>query len=79
MFLFSMCTFTPNCYCRGYSGKKLSDNIQCEIFQTILEEARDSYSDSIVFELSSNLPEELEQNVEAVCRCVREWTPSVER
>ena len=66
------------CYCRGYSGKKLSDNIQCEIFQTILEEARDSYPDSIVYELSSNLPEELERNVEAVCRCVREWTPSVE-
>ena len=59
---------------RGYSGKKLSDNIQCEIFQTILEEARDSYSDSIVHELSSNLPEELERNVECICQYVREWT-----
>lgn len=25
---------------RGYSGKKLEDNVQCEIFQTILDEAK---------------------------------------
>lgn len=64
---------------RGYSGKKLSDNIQCEIFQTILEEAKDSYSDSIVHEFSSNLPEQLEQNVESICSYVREWMPTVKQ
>ena len=60
--------------CRGYAGKKLSDNIQCEIFQTILEEARESYSDSVVHELTSNLPEDLERNIDAICQYVLEWT-----
>ncbi|EEC11019.1 TATA box binding protein (TBP)-associated factor, putative [Ixodes scapularis] len=27
---------------RGYTGKKLEENVQCEIFQTILDEARES-------------------------------------
>lgn len=61
--------------CRGYSGKKLSDNVQCEIFQTILEEARESYSDGIVHELHSNLPEDLERNVDAICQFLQEWSP----
>ena len=61
---------------RGYSGKKLSDNIQCEIFQTILEEARENYADSIVHELTSNLPEDLECNVDALCQYIVEWSPS---
>ncbi|XP_042144505.1 adenylate kinase isoenzyme 6 [Ixodes scapularis] len=39
---------------RGYTGKKLEENVQCEIFQTILDEARESYDPSIVFELPSN-------------------------
>ena len=60
---------------RGYSGKKLSDNIQCEIFQTILEEARESYSHDIVHELHSNLPEDLERNVDTICLLISEWTP----
>ena len=29
--------------CRGYSGKKLDDNIECEIMQVILDEAKESY------------------------------------
>ena len=61
---------------RGYSGKKLSDNIQCEIFQTILEEARENYSDNRVHELTSNLPEDLERNVDAVCQYVMDWSCS---
>ena len=68
------CPFTL--FFRGYSGKKLSDNVQCEIFQTILEEARESYSDKIVHELSSNFPEDIERNVDAICQYVIEWTPS---
>ncbi|CAB4070177.1 AK6 [Lepeophtheirus salmonis] len=39
---------------RGYKDAKLEDNVQCEIFQTILDEAKESYEESIVFELSSN-------------------------
>ena len=28
---------------RGYSGRKLEENLQSEIFQTILDEAKESY------------------------------------
>ena len=61
------------CHCRGYSGQKLTDNVQCEIFQTILEEARESYGLDIIHELPSNIPEDLEQNVDTICTIVSEW------
>ncbi|KAH7863072.1 hypothetical protein Vadar_012961 [Vaccinium darrowii] len=39
---------------RGYSGVKLTNNIQCEIFQVLLEEAKDSYPEDIVVALRSD-------------------------
>ena len=47
--------------------------MQCEIFQTILEEARESYSGPIVHELTSNLPEDLEQNIDVICQFFTEF------
>lgn len=58
---------------RGYTGKKLEDNIDCEIFQTILDEAKASYRDEIVHELQSNTPEEMELNVNRICQWVEQW------
>ena len=60
--------------CRDYNEQKIVDNIQCEIFQTILEEARENYSDSIVHELCSNLPEDMEKNLEAIIHFISEWS-----
>ena len=60
--------------CRGYSGKKLSDNVQCEIFQTVLEEALENYSHGIVHELGSNLPEDFERNVNAIGQFIIQWS-----
>lgn len=51
---------------RGYWGKKLEDNIQCEIFQIILDEVRDSYKVDIVYEFLSNNFEDLEDNLEKI-------------
>jgi adenylate kinase len=59
--------------CRGYSGKKLEDNIDCEIFGTIHEEAVDSYKEGSVFELSSNNAEEMEENVEQIVKWIEQW------
>lgn len=59
--------------CRGYSGKKLEDNIQCEIFGTILEEAIDSYKKDSVFELSSNNADEMDENVEQIVQWIEQW------
>ena len=59
--------------CRGYTGKKLQDNVQCEIFQTILEEAKESYKEEIVHELPSNTPEDMEDNLDKVVEWVNQW------
>lgn len=58
---------------RGYSGKKLQDNIQCEIFQTIYEEAVESYRKEIVYQLPSNTPEDLEGNLDQIVQWVEQW------
>ncbi|KAJ8882723.1 hypothetical protein PR048_014536 [Dryococelus australis] len=61
---------------RGYSGKKLEDNIQCEIFQTILEEAQRSYKPEIVHELQSNTPQEMFANLCKISEFVEGWRQS---
>lgn len=58
---------------KGYSGKKLSDNVECEIFQSILEEARSAYKHEIVHELKSNTPDDLETNVEQISQWIKMW------
>ncbi|XP_070164289.1 adenylate kinase isoenzyme 6 isoform X1 [Polyergus mexicanus] len=58
---------------RGYCGKKLEDNITCEIFQTILEEARSSYRKEIVHELMSNTLDQVTDNVNRICQWLEQW------
>ena len=58
---------------RGYNGKKLEDNIECEIFQTILDEAKESYPEEIVHELPSNTEEDLKQNVDRIFSWISQW------
>lgn len=60
-------------YFRGYTGKKLEDNVQCEIFQTILEEARNAYKAEIVHELPSNTPEDLEENLDKILAWIEQF------
>jgi len=62
---------------RGYSGKKLEDNVQCEIFQTVLDEARESYSTNIVFELPSNTSADMESNLEKITQWVEQYKQNV--
>ncbi|XP_063309792.1 adenylate kinase isoenzyme 6 [Pelobates fuscus] len=58
---------------RGYKEKKLQDNVQCEIFQTIYEEAVESYRAEIVHQLPSNSPEDLEQNLDQITQWIVQW------
>ncbi|XP_061672097.1 adenylate kinase isoenzyme 6 isoform X3 [Syngnathoides biaculeatus] len=58
---------------RGYTGKKLQDNVQCEIFQTIYEEAIESYKEELVHQLPSNTPEDLERNLEQIGQWAQQW------
>ena len=60
---------------RGYSAKKLADNMEAEIMQVILDEARESYQEEIVVELPSNTIADLESNVERAAS----WLQSLPR
>ncbi|XP_031302259.1 adenylate kinase isoenzyme 6 isoform X1 [Camelus dromedarius] len=58
---------------RGYNEKKLKDNIQCEIFQILYEEALASYKEEIVHQLPSNNPEDLEDNIDQILKWIEQW------
>ena len=54
---------------RGYSSKKLENNIDCEIMQVVLEEAMESYAKDIVMVLQSDTADDQASNIERI----REW------
>ncbi|EDK38745.1 hypothetical protein PGUG_02843 [Meyerozyma guilliermondii ATCC 6260] len=58
---------------RGYKDNKIQENLDCEIMQVILQEARDSYIPEIVIELRSDSVEEMEENVERIAAWVENW------
>jgi len=58
---------------RGYIEKKRAENMEAEIMQVILEEARESYAHEIVHEVSSNTIEDMENNVTRVEQWCKEW------
>jgi adenylate kinase len=58
---------------RGYKDKKLEENIDSEIMQVLLEEARAAYKDEIVVELMSEGPEDVEGNLERIEQWVESW------
>lgn len=58
---------------RGYNEKKLKDNVQCEIFQVLYEEALASYKEEIVHQLPSNKPEDLENNISQILKWIEQW------
>ncbi|XP_062082771.1 adenylate kinase isoenzyme 6 homolog [Humulus lupulus] len=58
---------------RGYSEKKLSNNIECEIFQVLLEEAKESYPENIVMALKSDNIDDITRNVTTLTEWIRTW------
>ncbi|KAF1998884.1 P-loop containing nucleoside triphosphate hydrolase protein [Amniculicola lignicola CBS 123094] len=58
---------------RGYAGKKLEENMDSEIMQVLLEEARESYAEEVVVELRSDGAEDVEGNLGRVEEWVRGW------
>ncbi|KAM1002630.1 hypothetical protein EV1_002951 [Malus domestica] len=61
---------------RGYSNLKLSNNIECEIFQTLLEEAKESYPQDIVIPLKSDSIQDISTNLTTLTDWVTRWQPS---
>jgi adenylate kinase len=51
----------------------MQENIDAEIMQVILDEARESYDEEIVIELQSDSVEEMESNVDRITGWVTQW------
>lgn len=60
-------------FTRGYNAKKINENMECEIMQVVLEEARESYEEQIVIELESNSIEQMEENVSRIKAWMESW------
>ena len=58
---------------RGYAQKKLDENMDSEIMQVLLDEARNAYDDEMVIELKSNAVEDLDSNVERIGMWIEHW------
>ena len=61
---------------RGYTEKKLSDNVEAEIMQVILDEAREAYREEIVIEMPSNSIEDIESCVARTAAWMQAWKPA---
>ncbi|XP_063707862.1 adenylate kinase isoenzyme 6 homolog, partial [Culicoides brevitarsis] len=58
---------------RGYNQKKIEQNMSCEIFGTIHEEALDSYKPEIVHEIRSEKEEDFEKTLQLVKDFLEKW------
>ncbi len=57
---------------RGYKDNKIKENIECEIMEVTSEDVYGSYKKELVMELPSNTVEEMETNVLAVCKRIKD-------
>ena len=58
---------------RGYSQKKIEENLQAEIFGVVAEEAQKSYDANIVVELQSNALSDIQSNVDRAVQWAQQW------
>jgi len=60
---------------RGYEGRKLQENMECEIMHVIIEEARESYREEIVRICQSNTVNDQERNSEMLMSFItKDWS-----
>lgn len=76
----SVLKFAANCCCcfcfRGYPEAKISNNLECEIFQTILDEAQEAFPEEKVMELPSDRSDEQTANLHKLLTWIAEWHQS---
>ncbi|KAF8817905.1 TAF9 Rna polymerase II, TATA box binding protein (TBP)-associated factor isoform 2 family protein [Cardiosporidium cionae] len=51
---------------RSYSADKIQQNIECEIFQVILDEAFETFPDDKIFEFQNDTIEQLQENISTI-------------
>lgn len=60
---------------RGYPQKKITENVECEIMQVLLDEARESYKENIIVELHNNSVSDMENNAKKILNWIKNWKP----
>lgn len=58
---------------RNYPEEKLQENLDSEIMEVLLSEARESYDEEIIVELKSDTTDEMESNIERVEAWLESW------
>lgn len=58
---------------RNYPEGKLQENMDAEIMEVLLSEAREAFDEEIVIELQSNSPEDMESNAERIEAWFEQW------
>ncbi|KAK2797757.1 hypothetical protein FQN50_009086 [Emmonsiellopsis sp. PD_5] len=61
---------------RGYPEVKLQENLDAEIFEVLLDEARQAYDEEIVVELTSETDEDIESNCARIVAWLEAWKQS---
>jgi len=69
---------------RGYDENKITENVECEIMQTVLQEAHDSYKSEKIKTFRSETEEQLKHAQATVSDFIQEWSqlntaPEIER
>lgn len=58
---------------RGYNDRKREENMECEIMQIVLEQAKESYNNDLIYELDSNNMDEMNSNVDRIEVWYNNW------
>jgi adenylate kinase len=59
---------------RGYSARKVQENVECEIMRVVADEALASYErEGVVHELQSETPRDIEENAARVEQWLAQW------
>lgn len=58
---------------RGYGEKKLQENLDCEIMEVLVQEAREAYDEEMIVELRSEKTEDIDSNVERIEQWIKQW------
>ncbi|KAJ8601382.1 hypothetical protein CTAYLR_004983 [Chrysophaeum taylorii] len=58
---------------RNYAHAKIQENLQCEIMQVLLDEARDNYPEPVVVEVQNNTRLDFDSTIDRVVRWHDQW------
>lgn len=58
---------------RGYNPEKIKQNIECEIFQMVLNEAMDSYAEDIVTSLSGETEADFTESIKTITEFIKKF------